>query len=320
MRSWKPRSELHTSLAAALMSQTKPAAASLTSGTNAAAAPPDLPAAVIAWLVQLTLLYGVPFEYLVADSRLLPTESLRFFYVDRNWLDRLVDGALSVGTGSSRENVFNEQFYESVYSEIDRQQVQFRFNLRRRAVPNDTPAAGTFSGFLFRSVIVSTWPGLEVQGFLKNKLLSIVRQDRLSPGVMLVIFNGVPDTVNMIEPSEGLHMGVVDTDDPATVKVVLRGLGYGNFPAGIPISEGSGFLSATTQYRSGTGQPAGVLNIGALVGDMQSKMRTKGAIAPDGKITPGAFGIELVLGAGLQAFTRGAPDCAKISGGNGDGH
>ena len=43
------------------------------------------------WLARLRLLEGVPFAYLAADSALLPPESIRFFYLDRSWADRLVD-------------------------------------------------------------------------------------------------------------------------------------------------------------------------------------------------------------------------------------
>jgi hypothetical protein len=49
------------------------------------------------WLAALRLGEGVPFQYLVLDDRLLPAESIRFFYLDRNWTDALVAGALSVG-------------------------------------------------------------------------------------------------------------------------------------------------------------------------------------------------------------------------------
>ena len=39
------------------------------------------------WLAALRLGEGVPFQYLVLDDRLLPAESIRFFYLDRNWTD-----------------------------------------------------------------------------------------------------------------------------------------------------------------------------------------------------------------------------------------
>ena len=58
----------------------------------ASARPPYL-ASVLA---HVRLLVGVPFEYLVADPRLLPTESIRFFSVDRSSRSR------SRGTRSGR--------------------------------------------------------------------------------------------------------------------------------------------------------------------------------------------------------------------------
>ena len=302
MRSWKPRASIQTRLAAEL---TTPAAA--------ADSPPDLPDNVVNWLVQATLMYGVPFVYMVPDARLLPPESLRFFYVDRNWLDRLVDGALSIGTNSSKDNVFNEQFFEAVYSEIDQGQAQFRADLRNQTVGAGTPAGGPLSGLLFRSVIVSTWPGLEVQATRSKTPVPILRMDRLSSDVLLVLFNGVPDEVDIIEPSEGLHMGIVDTQPAGTVEVVMRGLGTGGFDAGKPIPSGQGFLKAATTYRTGSDQPAGVLNIGTLVTNMQTALRSVGALGQSTAITAGGFAIEMVLGAGLQAFPATLPHGAPLA-------
>ena len=47
---------------------------------------------VVSWLSRLRLLEGVPFPYIVPSEGMLPNESIRFFHVDRNWLDALVDG------------------------------------------------------------------------------------------------------------------------------------------------------------------------------------------------------------------------------------
>jgi hypothetical protein len=57
----------------------------------------DIPADVAAWFDSLRLLQGVPFNYLVPDERMLPKESIRFFWVDHLWLDCLLDGAFSIG-------------------------------------------------------------------------------------------------------------------------------------------------------------------------------------------------------------------------------
>ena len=55
------------------------------------------PPLLVDWLARLRLLERVPFAYLVPDDELLPPESIRFFYLNRNWTDAAVDGALAVG-------------------------------------------------------------------------------------------------------------------------------------------------------------------------------------------------------------------------------
>jgi hypothetical protein len=49
-------------------------------------------------LKELELLRGVPFNYLVPDERMLPSESIRFFYLDWFWIKCLQDGALSISS------------------------------------------------------------------------------------------------------------------------------------------------------------------------------------------------------------------------------
>src|SRR5215469_3847344 len=74
------------------------------------------------WLARLRLLEGVPFAYLVADSLLLPPESIRFFYVDRNWTDALIQGALSAGTANSADRAQLEQLHAPIRNEIDEEE------------------------------------------------------------------------------------------------------------------------------------------------------------------------------------------------------
>lgn len=50
----------------------------------------DAATTLMEFLVRLAMFYPVPYEYLVAHERLLPRESMRFFYVDNNWLDALI--------------------------------------------------------------------------------------------------------------------------------------------------------------------------------------------------------------------------------------
>src|SRR3954470_13482826 len=76
-----------------------------------------VPADVVRALARLRLLEGVPFSYLVPDAELLPPETIRFFYLDRNATDALVQGALSVGTVNSADRVQLSQLYATVRDE-----------------------------------------------------------------------------------------------------------------------------------------------------------------------------------------------------------
>ena len=56
-----------------------------------------VPGDVAAWLHDLAVLKGVPFGYLVPDNAMLPPESIRFFVLDPNWINALLEGAASIG-------------------------------------------------------------------------------------------------------------------------------------------------------------------------------------------------------------------------------
>lgn len=57
---------------------------------------------IIKWLGRLRTLEGVPFPYIVPHEEMLPNDSIRFFHIDRNWIDAMIDGALSTGVLDSR--------------------------------------------------------------------------------------------------------------------------------------------------------------------------------------------------------------------------
>jgi len=54
-----------------------------------------MPTDLANWLTQLENLVGVPFNYLIPDTGLLPPETIRQFHIDPNWVNALVDGATS---------------------------------------------------------------------------------------------------------------------------------------------------------------------------------------------------------------------------------
>ncbi|RAJ83684.1 hypothetical protein CLV59_103656 [Chitinophaga dinghuensis] len=162
------------------------------------------------WVSQLMLLYKLPFDCLVPDERLLPNESLRFFYLDKNWLNAAADGAMSLGLESSKAVFFNEQIRKQVIEDAKKKVAVIRARLLKKASINDTTPE-VMSGMLLRSALVTGWPNLEIKPKDEaGKPVSILRIDHPAPDILLIIFTGVPATVELSEPRESLGFGVDD--------------------------------------------------------------------------------------------------------------
>ncbi len=164
------------------------------------AAPPDasqppFPPEVANWFTgHLGTLSGLPFSYLVPDEGYLPRESLRFFFVDKLWMECLFDGAFAVSRFTGKDVGFDDTL--------------------RAELPQ--PAVG--GGVLLRSVVVSGWPGLQVDGFAgltratrdnpAPSKLAVLRREQLAPDVLLVLFDGVPRAVDLHLAPETIHFGL----------------------------------------------------------------------------------------------------------------
>ena len=177
-----------------------------------------VPAELRGWLARLRLLEGVPFSYLVADSALLPPESIRFFYVDRAWTDSLVQGALSVGTVNSGDRTQLERLYPAIRDDIDVEEREVRLP---GGEAGQKGPAGTVTGLLLRSAAVSGWPGMHVRAYRRDVVgdeevvpeshpdrIKVLRLERLAPAVLLALFDGVPQLVHLEEPRQGIQFGV----------------------------------------------------------------------------------------------------------------
>lgn len=81
------------------------------------------------WLAQLALLEMLPYDYMIPDQRLLPHDSLRFFHVDNNWIDALVDGALSVSVECSRDQLVHKENRAGLESAISKIVYQYRLEV-----------------------------------------------------------------------------------------------------------------------------------------------------------------------------------------------
>jgi hypothetical protein len=176
-----------------------------------------VPAGVIDVIASLRRLEGVPFGYLVPDERMLPPESLRFFTLDPNWVEALVDGAFSVGRTSTPQAVADHKARTAL-----RPTAAAAARLRRR---NDRPHLAllkqqpadpmmqTVTGLLMRSQAVRGWPKLQIDGYSTNDDskppdVPKLRMQHLSADVLLCLFDGQVAMVAIHEPPEQLHSGV----------------------------------------------------------------------------------------------------------------
>lgn len=243
------RTPLVTSTTAIRVRMTHPAQAVSQEAPEA-----ELPPYLESFLAHLRLLVGVPFDYLIPDARLLPDESIRFFYLDRSWTDRLVDGVFAVGKIGSREQAHHHAAHPAIRQQLDVTQRIVR-KMQRNLVDDFTSERNkdeykgdeytgtreTITGFVLRSAAVSGWPHMDVRAFgrivtrdemLKDpslvndpaaKPLPLLRLERLSPSVLIALFQGVPQLVWLEEPHHGIQFGVhQSTHDKSHISIYRR--------------------------------------------------------------------------------------------------
>ncbi len=180
---------------------------------------------LVEWIARLVLLYPIPLHYLVPHQSLLPAESLRFFHLDDNWVNALVDGALSVAV----RNLTNGSVASRAELQAALSKIVYQHRLRLQGKnPEWNPTERYMdipkSGFLLRSRIVSGWPGIEVtaktSATQEQTLPKILRFDQIAEGVLFCLARGTVQEVTFREPREGLTFGV---GSDGTIKAAKSG-------------------------------------------------------------------------------------------------
>lgn len=169
------------------------------------------------WFCQLSLLNEVPFNYLVADEKMLPPESIRFFNIDEHWMECMMYGAFTIG-GNIRK-----------MSEEDNSRLKCFKELTSELSKSDK------SGFILRSQLVADYPDLMVDAYSSivdhEKImthsesvtkLEKLRLERLGPEVLICLFQGKGNisTAELYLKPEGLHFGLDEelADDGKNMK------------------------------------------------------------------------------------------------------
>ena len=101
---------------------------------------------------------------------------------------------------------------------------------REIAVPEENSGSAPsstgkgFTGFLLQSSIVSRWRGIEIRAYGSTEptapQLKPLRIERLTPTLLLAIFQGTVEKIVLREPPQGLRFGV----EPGDLKTTLRTL------------------------------------------------------------------------------------------------
>ena len=240
------------------------------------------------WLARLYLLYGVPFHHLVVDEKMLPEESVRFFYLDRNWLEFLVKGAMSIGIQTSRDAVQNKIMRDTVMDTVNRLVDSMRDSFL--GITGSTPGGQgetEMAGLLLRSAVVSGWPGLEIRGYKSysdstpSEPVRLLRMDHLSKDVLLCIFAETPEWIEIDEPKESLHFGVEVND-----QVYLRNIGPTG--TGQPLNK-----SVTAHYHK---------NFTLRIQDLRKEMQSYFPGVKNRALYPSEFALQMVVAPERMVF------------------
>ncbi|MET1122959.1 hypothetical protein ABWU59_28995 [Priestia megaterium] len=175
----------------------------------------------IAWLERLASLKELMFPYIVPDERMLPMESISFFYVDEQWVHFLLDGATSLGVQTRLDVEINNYMKSSI---------------SLNGVPK--------FGMLLRSALVSGWSNLQVEAFKGSKHLQ-VEDVELQEQIVLYFFDDVPDKIRITEPHAELTYGMNTDESLMLRKISKQHLGEAtniNFKAAAYVDE-SGIIS-----------------------------------------------------------------------------
>jgi hypothetical protein len=264
----------------------------------------EAPEAVTSWLTKLRLLNGVPFNYLVADEGLLEQESIRFFQLDPNWCEALVEGALSIGRSTSAD-----RDHDAVLVPTLRETARRLAPSVREPGAEAEDATTPISGFLLRSAVVPGWPGVEIEAYAAGgtEPLKAIRMDHLASNMLLMMVEGPIDHVKFHEPAEALHFGL----EPGGGKTELR---YVTVPASAPAGTEPGSTLAAPAVKPSLRQ-GGALKVEELAGQMEAQLNDAHANDDPSTGKPRAFAsaefaLQMIEAADAVTFVNRPPSPA----------
>lgn len=242
---------------------------------------------IASWLAKLSLLYPVPFSYLIPNPDLLPAESIRFFYIDAGWIDALQAGAMSIAF----HHFLDVTLYKALRPTFEAAVTKHRKQSFYRAGVNHTAEKNIMTGMLINSQLVANLPTLAISATIAGSPVGIVRDDLLSPTVRLCLFDpaAIPDTVTLAEPYRELQFGfqfAVQNQLKIFLRTVTPGGNVGQLT-------GASFSVDSTYFRTPTTN--GVIEIAQLASALDKQLQSSNFRAGD-------FAIQVVNVPEKQSF------------------
>jgi hypothetical protein len=196
------------------------------------------------WILNNMFLKNIPAHYLIPDASFLPRESIQFFYIDTNWMDTFIDGALSIGNHLSQTDDAVRQALKHALN-----------NYFKTPYKTDHPPLNYFPqipcfGFLLRSSVVKAFPNLEVHApwrsaddpgdpdapdiNLRPVRAPVLRLDTIEKDVLFCLFDRMPGsahwdekvqiTISQPPHQQCFRLGGDGAVTPTTVEVSFREL------------------------------------------------------------------------------------------------
>lgn len=276
--------------------------------------PIDVPDNLKEYADELRLLKGIPLTYLLTEASDLPEESIRFFHLDINWTDALLDGAFSIGRVCARDVLWDKTMLKKAgenryYADVPR--VRRMHANHRKHVLKDMPDGSApedyrlVSGFLLRSRMVGEKKGLHMYGYdragaPKDSMdngtpLPVLRMETITDNVLLALFHGEVYQIMIEEPKTGLRFGVSSTDVSAGQVTRSIDLRSAQDSSELGKRVGSFCIDGFTDNN-------GRLHAGQLAEAVGRELRAKGALGTE-QITPARFAFEMIAAAHRAKLT-----------------
>lgn len=253
-------------------------------------------------LMEASLLYYVPFSWLVPDHAMLPEETLQFFTVDYNWVLSHLDGICSIGRNAGIDYSHDTELLREIYRDVLRGSGRIRqekivsCKAGREKGRAEEENGAEASGFILRSAVTVDFRGIEIRAYADGegkRRLQPLRIEMVGPQIMAGIFAGRIHRLELVQPPEGLHYGAVKSGGETYKR--LRDMQTGKIVKDIvPLT----FRENSGSDTSGAGSR--VVDVEKLARDMEQKLRRN--------ITSAEIGLQMVQNAQTGVFIMGEKD------------